>query len=467
LLKTIATLRGGGYNIAMNALAPAPLSPALPEAAIRIHNLRKTYKKFASPRARLAAALLGRKNYTPFHALKGIDATIAKGETVAIIGKNGSGKSTLLQILAGTLSPTEGSVEVHGKVAALLELGAGFNPEFTGRENVFLNAAILGLSQAETEARLPAILEFAEIGEAVDAPVKTYSSGMFMRLAFSVAAHVDADILIVDEALSVGDAFFVQKCMRYLRQFQKRGTVLFVSHDTNAVLGLCDRAIWLDGGEIRAQGPAKAICEQYLAAYYHGDRAEGSLNAPAAAHSENRKSLLQEEAFISDRKRRAVASDLEIFEFDPHSEGFGVGGGYITAARLIHNGKDATALSGGETVTLEIRAKAEETIERPIIGFFVKDRLGQPLFGENTFVAGCEAEPIPSGEEAVACFTFTLPLLATGDYAITIALADGTAEEHIQRHWMHAALTFRVHAAPFHHGIVGIPMQRVEFFRSV
>lgn len=193
---------------------------------------------------------------------------VQKGETIGIIGRNGSGKSTLLQIICGTLTPSGGRVAINGRVAALLELGAGFNPEFTGRENVYMNAALLGLSKAQIEERLDAIFAFADIGGFVDQPVKTYSSGMYVRLAFAVIAHVDADVLVIDEALAVGDAFFTQKCMRFLRAFMERGTVLFVSHDTNAVVNLCTRVVWLDKGRVREIGPAKDVCDSYLEAFY-------------------------------------------------------------------------------------------------------------------------------------------------------------------------------------------------------
>jgi len=236
------------------------------DLAIEVKNVSKQFRLFKRPKDRLLQALFRKKTYyTPFDALRNIDFTVKRGETVGIIGRNGSGKSTLLQMICGTLAPSAGDIQVHGRVAALLELGAGFNPEFTGRENVYLNGAILGLSTAEMDARLEAILAFAEIGAFIDQPVKTYSSGMYVRLAFAVIAHVDADILIIDEALAVGDALFTQKCMRFLRQFKEHGTILFVSHDSAAVTNLCDRAVWLHQGEMRAVGDAKSVCEDYLA----------------------------------------------------------------------------------------------------------------------------------------------------------------------------------------------------------
>lgn len=218
--------------------------------AICVKNVTKTYQIYDKPQDRLKQSLWrGRKQfYSEFKALDDVSLEVKKRETVGIIGGNGSGKSTLLQIICGTLAPTAGTVEVNGRVAALLELGSGFNPEFTGRENVYMNASILGLSREEIDAKYDEILAFADIGAFVDQPVKTYSSGMVVRLAFAVIAHVDADILVVDEALSVGDAVFTQKCMRFIRLFQARGTLLFVSHDIGAVQNLCRSAIWLAHG---------------------------------------------------------------------------------------------------------------------------------------------------------------------------------------------------------------------------
>ena len=189
---------------------------------------------------------------------------VRRGEVVGIIGRNGSGKSTLLQLVCGTLTPSAGQVVAKGRVAALLELGAGFNPEFTGRENVYLNGAIMGLTTAEIDARYARIVEFADIGDFLDQPLKTYSTGMVVRLAFAVIAHVDADVLVIDEALAVGDAFFVQKCMRFLREFMKRGTILFVSHDIGAIVNLCHRALWLHKGEVMLDGSPKDVTEAYL-----------------------------------------------------------------------------------------------------------------------------------------------------------------------------------------------------------
>jgi len=249
------------------------------DIAIKVEGLSKCYHIYDTPRDRLKQFVLpyvrqffgarSKNYYREFWALRDISFEIRKGETFGIIGLNGSGKSTLLKLVCGVLEKTCGTIKTTGRIAALLELGTGFNPEFTGRENVYLNASVLGLSEKEVDAKFERIAQFAEIGEFIDRPVKTYSSGMYVRLAFSVMANVDADLLIIDEALAVGDAVFNQKCMRFLREFkQKGGTLLFVSHSMGAVVNLCDRAIYLHKGQVKENGLAKDVCEKYLAIRY-------------------------------------------------------------------------------------------------------------------------------------------------------------------------------------------------------
>lgn len=232
---------------------------------ISLDNVSKMYRVYEKPQDRLKQSMFRKKvYYREFWALRDISIQIKKGETVGIIGRNGSGKSTLLQIIAGTLSPTSGDIKINGKIAALLELGSGFNPEFTGRENVYLNASILGLSKKEIDERLPYIEQFAEIGDFIDQPVKTYSSGMFVRLAFSVAVNVDPDILVIDEALAVGDMNFQLKCIEKMKSFKKEGkTIIFVSHDTYTVKNFCDQAIWMMDGHIHLRGDVVSVTEKY------------------------------------------------------------------------------------------------------------------------------------------------------------------------------------------------------------
>ena len=424
-------------------------------------------KQFIVPRLRRWLRLPPRNYFREFWALQDISFEVHRGQTVGIIGRNGSGKSTLLQIICGTLFPTAGEVRVHGRVAALLELGSGFNPEFTGRENIFFNAGVLGQPEEVTRARLADIEAFADIGDFLDQPVKTYSSGMLVRLAFAVIAHVDADVLIIDEALAVGDAFFTQKCMRFLRRFMETGTVLFVSHDTNAVKSLCNHAIWLDKGRLRQQGAPKEVCEAYLSALYAaqgsgdgvqegGDAAPQQENAPPAA------------ALVDARLPWLNASNLRndrhIFSFDESAASFGAGGARITHVALCNaDGEPLAWAVGGEPVLLRIAARATQPLASPILGFVVKDRMGQVLFGENTFLS-YQTAPVPcdAGQTLVAEFAFVMPRMMAGDYSITAAIADGTQQQHVQHHWVFDALTFRSECTSASAGLLGLPMQRVE-----
>lgn len=460
------------------------MSSELP--AISVQDVSKHFRVFAKPADRLKAAvrhrigglaklvparLLGTEGASEFHALQHVSFHVQKGETIGIIGRNGSGKSTLLQIICGTLTPSGGRVAINGRVAALLELGAGFNPEFTGRENVFMNAALLGLSKAQIEERLDAIFAFADIGDFVDQPVKTYSSGMYVRLAFAVIAHVDADVLVIDEALAVGDAFFTQKCMRFLRAFMERGTVLFVSHDTNAVVNLCTRVVWLDKGRVREIGPAKDVCDSYLEAFYEEQhRASGR-----SAHAPERSSVVRAIAEGDMRDQRALLvnasklrNDVELFQFTADAKNFGLGG-----ASIEHVGiEDGTGASlswvvGGEIVCIRIAVKALQNLQRAIVGFIVRDRLGQNLFGDNTYLTTLnEPFAVAAGESFSVRFGFRMPVLPVGDYSVTVAVADGSQSDHVIHQWLHDAVLLKSHSTSVSTGLIGIPMHEIVLERD-
>jgi lipopolysaccharide transport system ATP-binding protein len=387
---------------------------------------------------------------------------VRRGETVGIIGRNGSGKSTLLQLICGTLRPSAGEIEVRGRVAALLELGAGFNPDFTGRENVYLSASILGLSEGEITARFAAIEAFAGIGEFIDRPVRQYSSGMYARLAFAVCAHVDADILVIDEILAVGDAAFQQKCMRYLHAFRAQGTLLFVSHDEAAVLGLCERALWLDRGVMRACGPSKEVCRRYLAAQAEeadesgGFRIGGSRTAAAASGLTPPRDM-----------RWSGANPIEIFDFDPDAPWHGHGGAVIEHAGFFTpDGRALAWAAGGEEVELQIACRAERALARPVVGFILRNRLGQHLFGDNTHLTyRDDPRPVAPGQRFTAAFRFQLPYLPTGDYMLAPSIIEGTQADHIHLHWMEEALLLSVSASPIRRGAVGLTMREIRIDR--
>jgi lipopolysaccharide transport system ATP-binding protein len=444
------------------------------DLAIRVSELSKCYHLYDNPQDRLKEAIIPKirslfrlapKHFTrTFWALRGVSFELRKGETIGIVGRNGSGKSTLLQLISRTLFPTTGFIATNGRIASILELGSGFNPDFTGRENIFLNAAVLGLNQREIAERLDSIIEFADIGQFIDQPLKTYSSGMHVRLAFSVIAHVDADILIVDEALSVGDAFFVQKCMRFLRDFLTHGTLLFVSHDMGAILNLCERAILLDKGRIEAMGPAKKITERYLEDFY---AAKQGRNQPQATSDTSTKSNLPGPArdmrrdFINQSKFR---NDIELFTFSPASPNFGKGWVEITLAQLCDEYRKPLSWAvGGECVGLRVVCRAKAQVHSPIVGFMVKDRLGQIIFADNTYLTYSQTPvPVEQNEEFEAYFEFYMPVMPVGDYAIAVSVADGTQQDHVQHHWIHEALVFKVHSSMVCFGLIAVPMNRIE-----
>jgi lipopolysaccharide transport system ATP-binding protein len=439
------------------------------EYAIEVNGLGKCYQIYDKPSDRLKQMLVrGRKQYyKEFWALKDVSFKIKKGETVGIIGRNGSGKSTLLQMICGTLNPTGGEVKVHGRVAALLELGAGFNPEFSGVENVYMAASLYGLSKQEVDQRFDAIATFADIGDHIHQPVKTYSSGMYVRLAFAVIAHVDADILVVDEALAVGDAVFTQKCMRFIRKFRENGTLLFVSHDMGSVLNLCEQAVWLHAGQIRQLGVAKEISEAYLhytlQEVYGQDaqlQAVGKSELPIPVKSD----LNDDESSLIDYK-----SELTVKNNLSQSNGWKTGAGEIisVAVSVINDNNFSKVLKGGEQVKLTIRAKVNEDMGRPILGFLVKDKLGQDLFGENT-LPYTDVNPIDAraGEYIQSDFVFNLPMLPNGSYTVMSSLADGDFQNHIQHHWLHDALILNVSSSKIRHGLVGIKFNKINLFKS-
>jgi len=442
------------------------------DIAIRVTKLSKCYEIYSAPRDRLKQFVaprlqrLVRKSpkqyFREFWALKDLSLEVKIGQTVGIIGRNGSGKSTLLQMICGTLSPTSGSVQTNGRIAALLELGSGFNPEFTGRENVYMNASVLGLRNDEINARFDDIVSFADIGDFIEQPVKTYSSGMMVRLAFAVIAHIDADILVIDEALAVGDTFFTQKCMRFLREFMQRGTVLFVSHDTASIKSLCTHVIWLDHGNVMQEGSPKEVCESYLEASYEAQQGKSTTRQKAIKRPKPTISLGDQPT--EPVPQSGLPNDIRVFDFNPDAASFGKGGATIGGVYLLdENANSLTWINGGETVILKIEAQVHRELDSPILGFFIKDRLGQMLFGDNTYLAYRE-NPIScsADDELRATFAFKMPLLPAGDYSVTAAIATGTSQNHEQQHWIHDAIIFKSDSNRVSNGLIGIPMLKLE-----
>ncbi|KAA0690817.1 ABC transporter ATP-binding protein [Halopseudomonas laoshanensis] len=435
------------------------------DVAIKVSNLSKCYLIYDRPQDRLKQMLFRgkRQYYKEFWALDSVSLEVKRGETVGIIGRNGSGKSTLLQLVCGTLNATSGEITTNGKVAALLELGSGFNPEFTGRENVYMSASIYGLTKQQVDDRYSQIEAFADIGEHIDQPVKNYSSGMYVRLAFAVIAHVDADILVIDEALAVGDAVFTQKCMRFIRNFKKNGTLLFVSHDMSSVLNLCQHAIWLHQGNLRQAGPAKEIAESYLQytlQEVYGDNA--SLKSISDEPGENVERA-EETDTPTDFALLNYDSQMQVSDNLNDANGWKSGSGEILSASLESlSGVSENVYVGGETVRIRIRAVAHVAFDQPILGFLLRDRLGQDLFGENTLAfTHIKPMPVAAGEVFEAYFTFRLPMLPNGQYVVMTSLANGDLYNNVQHHWLHDALILNVSSSTIRWGLVGVPFDEV------
>jgi len=435
------------------------------DISIQVSAVSKNFLTYDKPFYRLLQMAIGSsKNFFREHAaLTDISFRVHRGQTVGIIGRNGSGKSTLLQIICGTLNASSGEVHANGRIAALLELGSGFNPEFTGIENIYMSGQVLGLTTAEIDSRLDSIIAFSEIEDKIHQPVKTYSSGMFMRLAFSVIAHVEAQILVIDEALAVGDAYFVQKCMRFLDDFKKRGgTLLLVSHDSTAITTLCDQVVWLESGKIRAIGDSKTVTQEYLKDYYSKQQ--------SFAHQDDLDSNLgikEDEEFVDPRleliKHSNLRNDLQLFFPESYGEKFGNGAAKILDVSIrTSSGAALSWTIGGETVNLNVKFKTFERIENIIVGFILRNKNGVSLFGDNTYLTYFDdPRRTDLGELWECTFEFKMPILPAGDYSITVAVSDGTQENHRVNDWIDDALIIRSESVNIASGLIGIPMRQI------
>src|SRR5262245_21767804 len=345
---------------------------------VRAEKISKCFRIYRHPFDHLKELLsFGKRRYhEPFWAVKEVDLSIERGCCLGIIGENGSGKSTLLRMIAGVIRPTSGDIAVDGRVSALLELGAGFNPQFTGRENIYLYASILGFTDAQTRERIPSIEKFAEIGDFVDRPVKTYSSGMFVRLAFAVAIHMDPDILIVDEALSVGDIFFQQRCIRRIQQLKRQGvTILFVSHDLEAVRSLADRTIWMQHGQIHLQGKTDEVVPKYLAAMLMRGRKEAGGEDPLGIPLITSSALdLAEDAFARIPKFLSHVANVD--------HRYGNGKARILGIGIYDKeGQGVSAVEQGDRVCIRISVEFQGALDEPNVGFMLRNRLGEDVTG--------------------------------------------------------------------------------------
>jgi ABC-type polysaccharide/polyol phosphate transport system ATPase subunit len=386
----------------------------------------KSYSIYAAPGDRLKelATFNRRRFHTDYWALRDVSFEVQRGETFCIVGENGSGKSTLLQVSAGILEPTTGTAVVNGRVAALLELGSGFNPEFSGRDNVYLNGAILGLSNKEMGRRMGEIEAFAEIGEFINQPVKTYSSGMVVRLAFAVAIHLDPEILLVDEALAVGDIYFRQRCMRKVHELRAQGiTILLVSHATGDIKALGDRALWLEHGRVMAIGRTDLVINKYLAAMAEKDARY--LAHDTEAHHDHRQN-----------------PPPEVIEHIPNIDHrFGDRRGEILGIAIYDNySNNVGSLRPLSTIVVRISVRAKANLDRPIVGFMFRNNLGVDFAGTNTAREGYTLPPLIAGEICTVDFYVELPALYPSTFSFSPAIADGTLQHYTICDWIDNAV---------------------------
>ncbi len=403
---------------------------------LRVENVAKQYRTYARPGDRLKESLTrGRmRRHKEFWALQEVSFEIGQGVTVGIVGPNGCGKSTLLQIISGTLEPTQGSVWHHGRIAALLELGAGFDPEFTGVENVYMNASLLGLTRRATDALFPQIERFAEIGQFIYQPVKTYSSGMYVRLAFAIASSVEPDILVIDEALAVGDAVFQHRCLRRIKDLQESGaTVLFVSHDLGAVRALCSRAILLNDGRIAADGRPVDVLNHYQKII-----------------------MARERAFLADSAAAAgepATPDDESSEPLSYTYRHGDGSAEILAADLADAAeRRVETVETGEPLTMRILARINTDLDDPIVGFLIRNRHGISAYGTNTKEQQIEFGAVRRGDLLEVIFSSNC-WLGVDDYSITCAVHNRNGEAF---DWIDGARFFRVASEAVTEGVANL-----------
>ncbi|HEX8634727.1 MAG TPA: ABC transporter ATP-binding protein [Pyrinomonadaceae bacterium] len=417
--------------------------------ALRVEGVAKQYRIYDHPSDRLKETLTRGwlKRHREFWALREISFEIERGTTVGIVGPNGSGKSTLLQIVTGTLTPTHGDVQVEGRVAALLELGAGFNLEFTGLENIYMNAALMGFSRADTHARLERIERFAEIGDFLHQPVKTYSSGMYVRLAFAIAVNTDPEILVVDEALSVGDTIFQHRCVRRIKEMQAAGTtILFVSHEPTLVRALCTRAILLNGGRMIADGTPMEVLNRY----------QRVIMAREEAYADNSEATKTVEPDARENEGAGAVEAGGTVARQPlqYSYRHGNKRAEVIGAELVDGatGRAVELVETGDAVAVRLRVLFHEDAAEPVCGFMIRNRHGINVYGTNTEQRGQPLGAARRGEIIEAVFTFRC-WLGQEHYFVSVAAhtPDGEAFD-----WLDGAIFFRVSCAVEMEGIANL-----------
>jgi lipopolysaccharide transport system ATP-binding protein len=399
--------------------------------AVEFQGVSKSYAIYEQPGDRLKELLSFNllKRHKDFWALHDVSFDVKRGETFCVVGENGSGKSTMLQVVAGILQPTSGTATINGRVSALLELGAGFNPEFTGRDNVYLNASILGFSKRQIDQRYADIAEFAEIGDFIDRPVKTYSSGMVVRLAFAVAINVDPEVLLVDEALAVGDIYFRQRCMRKVHELRSRGvTILFVSHAVSDVKAIGDRVLWLDHGRVVELGEPDRVIAKYLAAMTEKD------------------SVYRHHAAEVEEVRRAAVHAPEVVENIPNVDHrYGDRRAEVIGISVLdESGAPVHMLEPLSDIVVRISIRANDEIAMPNVGFMLRNQLGIDFSGTNTVREGCYLPPMQAGDVNTVDFHIKLPELYPASFSFSPAVADGGLDRYSMCDWIDNALALQM-----------------------
>ncbi|MGA7416276.1 MAG: ABC transporter ATP-binding protein [Bryobacteraceae bacterium] len=419
-------------------------------SVVEFSSVSKAYPVYARPSDRLKEIFtFQRKRYhRDFWALRDVSFAVQTGETFCILGENGSGKSTLLQLVASILVPTSGSISVTGRTAALLELGSGFNPEFSGHDNIYLNSAILGLSRKQIDQRYAAITEFADIGDFIRQPVKTYSSGMAMRLGFSVAIHSDPQILLVDEALAVGDIAFRQRCLRKVDDLRRTGvTILFVSHSIVEVKAHGDRALWLDRGSVQESGPVDQVVNSYVAAMAAKDKRYSQLHLEEGT-----------EQILPLPQPAGLA--LEPVTTIPNIDGrHGNGRARVLGIAVLNSaGEQCSYLESNSVVTVRISVQADDRLIRPTVGFVIRNHLGMAFSSTDTRREGLQLGPLQPGQILTANFELTLPTLYPGHFSFSPAVADGPLQGEGVCDWIDNAVALHLaSSARTIYGYISIP----------
>lgn len=438
------------------------------ENAIEVRGVSKFYNLYERPQDRVKElfSLTKKKYHTLYKALDQVSFTVKKGETLGIIGRNGAGKSTLLKLITGVITPSEGSIETHGEISALLELGTGFNPEYTGYENIFLNGSMRGFSDEEMQEKVKEIVDFADIGEYMGQPVKTYSSGMFARLAFAVMISFKPEILIVDEALSVGDIFFQQKCNTFMKEEMKGVTKLLVTHDMNSIANMADRVILIDRGKIIREGKPLEVIEDYLKLLH----TSVFQSEEAAAKDEDARLNAATEAEVEALALEAAAREKEKAEIgwvDAPKES--IGGAQdilIDRCRMLINGEAVDVVKPGDEVRIELLLHAKKDADNIIIGYTFKDKYGNSIFAQSTLGENIMIEGVKQGEVRKASLSFHWPEVKEGDYFLTLGIGEGYDQMvHTVQCWVHSVLHVQAIALKPMHGIINHVIEEFKIER--